>query len=112
MSTGIEELEVEEILKMRKRNGITKYFLKWTGFDYTRNSWEPESNLHCDELLKNFKNNLIRDEKKEKTKKKKNCNRRKCYITNLIVVNKLASDAESSIEPMFRDISTIKTKQR
>jgi hypothetical protein len=53
--------EVEAILAERsrrtsKRKVIKQYLIKWLGYDSSHNSWEPESNLNCDELLAKFKN--------------------------------------------------------
>lgn len=66
-----EDLEVEKILGIRERNGITEYYLKWTGFDDTHNSWEPESNLDCDKLIKKFKKKNEKNERREKRKNKR-----------------------------------------
>ena len=33
---------------------ITEYYIKWLGYDHSYDSWEPEANLHCPDLLKQF----------------------------------------------------------
>lgn len=43
---------VEKILKMKLINGVRKFFLKWEGFPDSENTWEPEENLECPELIK------------------------------------------------------------
>ncbi|XP_034257060.1 chromobox protein homolog 5-like [Thrips palmi] len=58
LGTGGEEedLEVEEILDCKKdATGQVLYLLKWKGFTEEHNSWEPEANLGCPELLEAFK---------------------------------------------------------
>lgn len=49
-----EEFVVERIIKCQKRQGVKWYLLKWEGNDET--TWEPESNMKCDELLSVFHN--------------------------------------------------------
>lgn len=44
--------DVEKILKKREKNNKTEYLLKWRG--NFKNSWEPEENLSCPDLLHDF----------------------------------------------------------
>lgn len=50
------EYEVEAIEQKRVVNGITMYYLKWSGFPSTLNSWEPMENLNCQALIDEFEN--------------------------------------------------------
>lgn len=49
-----EEFEVEAILDCRKRRNQIQYLIKWRGYGPEDNSWEPEANLHAEELLRDF----------------------------------------------------------
>lgn len=52
MSNDPEEFDVEKILRKRTRNNRTEYLLKW--FGCYKNTWEPQSNLNCPDLLYEF----------------------------------------------------------
>jgi len=51
-----EEYEVEEILDQRKHYGKIQNLIKRKRYPLNESSWEPEENLNCPELLKEFKN--------------------------------------------------------
>ena len=55
---GNEEFGVEAILTHRLyKNRETRYLIKWKGYDTSKNTWEPESNLsNAEEELNNYKN--------------------------------------------------------
>ena len=49
-----EEWDVEDILDSRITKGQLQYLVKWLDFGPEDNSWEPATNLHCPEKLKEF----------------------------------------------------------
>ncbi|RZF48229.1 hypothetical protein LSTR_LSTR006196 [Laodelphax striatellus] len=46
--------DVEKILDKRIRGGEPHYLIKWKGYSKKECSWEPESHLNCNRLLKAF----------------------------------------------------------
>ncbi|XP_049874039.1 chromobox protein homolog 1-like [Pectinophora gossypiella] len=49
------EYEVERILEVHhKKNGKREFLIHWKGWSSKFDSWEPESNLNCSELIKKF----------------------------------------------------------
>jgi len=54
IKTTENEYEVETIRNRKIINGETFYLLKWKGYEEKYNTWEPDSNLNCPELIKEY----------------------------------------------------------
>uniref|UniRef100_A0A1B6EPS8 Chromo domain-containing protein n=1 Tax=Cuerna arida TaxID=1464854 RepID=A0A1B6EPS8_9HEMI len=66
-----EEYVVERIVDVRTRRGVKHYFIKWSGYPDSENTWEPEENLTCPELIEEFKRKQKEESEKRESKKRK-----------------------------------------
>lgn len=49
-----EVYEVEKVLQKRIVRSKTQYLIKWKGFSLEENTWEPQENLDCSDLIAKY----------------------------------------------------------
>ena len=51
--------EMKEILQKRIKKGKVEYFISWENYGPEHNSWEPEANIFCPVMLKEFEKKCL-----------------------------------------------------
>ena len=57
-----ENYPVERIINKRRRNRRMEYLVKWQGYPNSSNTWEPDWNLDCKELLAEYEEAQLQEE--------------------------------------------------
>lgn len=55
-----EEYVVEKVVGKRIKDGVVQYRLKWKGYSDAENTWEPEDNCICHDLIAEYEKNLAK----------------------------------------------------
>jgi len=87
------EYEVEKIMDKRVTKRGLEYKIKWKGFSNRHNTWEPENNLSCPNMIAQFEKSIGRGTGRSGGKKRKAlCN----TSTNVATLNEIEKELNNN----------------
>lgn len=96
--SDVDGYVVEKIIKKRIRSGFVEYFLKWKGYSSEYNTWEPEGNLNCFELIEKFEDKLEKAAKARSASTSEPLTSEDCSETANDLVNSNETISDDDIE--------------
>lgn len=87
---------MEKVLAKRiTEDGRTEYYLKWRGYTDADNTWEPEENLQCEDLIQEFEEEEKQRKRRKRAQNKENSLRVKEKLSSVTTDNDTNANGKS-----------------
>ena len=63
--SAVEEFKIEKVLKKRYKRGRLQYFIKWSGYPNSENSWNDNDDIKDRKHIRMFEKQLLREARDE-----------------------------------------------